>query len=121
MVEQIGQITQELEASEANIHAAATEYRSLSREAADKRVRYDIAYAQELLKVSTDKSVKLTVAEKEAMALLAVQGPFTECRIAEAIAEGCKRQLQALQGNQTSLQTRASLIKTESFAMGRQI
>ena len=115
MTEDITRINQELIATEANIYAAAVEYRSLAQDAAQKRVNYDIGYGTELLKIKTDSALKLTAPEKEAMALLAVKDRFTECRIAEAMAESAKRHLQALQGNQTSLQTRASLVKTEAY------
>lgn len=115
MTETISGINQELINTEKGIYNTAVEYKRLATEAANKRVAYDLAYATELLKIKTDNTLKLTAPEKEATALLAVQGQFTECRIAEAMAESCKRHLQALQGNQTSLQTRASLIKTEAF------
>lgn len=110
--EQIAQITQELEAYETQLYAASVEYRDLIRDAATKRAIYDVSYAQELLKI-TAKGEKMTVADKESMTVVTVQNQLTECRIAEAIADGAKRHLMALQSNLTSIQTRASLLKTE--------
>ena len=71
-----------------------------------------LAYAQKLLKVSAD-GTKRTAPEKEALAVLGVQMQMTEARIAEAMAEGSKRYLHAIQTNLSSCQTRASLLKTE--------
>jgi hypothetical protein len=112
MTEEIHQITQELAAYESQLYAASIEYRDLIRDAATKRAVYDVAFAQELLKI-TAKGDKMTVAEKESLTIMAVQNQLTECRIAEAIADGAKRHLTALQSNLTSIQTRASLLKTE--------
>lgn len=111
MTEQIHQITSELEAYETQLYAASVEYKSLAREAAIKRADYDVAWAQEMLKLPTD--IKMTVAEKEAQVVVIVEDRLRACRIAEAIADGAKRHLAALQSNLTSIQTRASLLKTE--------
>lgn len=112
-MEQITQITKELENYEKQLYDASVEYRSLARDAAEKRARYDVAYAQEFLKNSTNKDMKLTVPACEALTVQQVQAELTACRIAEALADGSKRHLSALQSNLTSLQTRASLLKTE--------
>lgn len=111
MTEEIHQIAQELEAYETQLYAASVEYRSLARDAAVRRAEYDVAWAQEMLRLPTD--VKMTVAEKESSVVVIVQDRLKECRIAEAIADGAKRHLMALQSNLTSIQTRASLLKTE--------
>lgn len=111
-MEQIHQITQELEGYESQLYAASVEYKDLIRDAATKRANYDVAYAQELLKVSQFEG-KMTVVEKESLAVVAVQTQLVACRIAEALADGAKRHLAALQSNLTSIQTRASLLKTE--------
>jgi hypothetical protein len=109
--EQIDSITSELESYEAQLYAASVEYRSLIQDAATKRAAYDVAYAQELLKVPAD--MKLTVPKADALVVSIVADQLTACRIAEAMADGAKRHLTALQSNLTSIQTRASLLKTE--------
>lgn len=111
MSEEVHRITQELEAYETQLYAASVEYRDLIRTAATKRAEYDVAWAQEMLQLPTD--VKMTVGEKEAQVVVIVADRLRECRIAEAIADGAKRHLMALQSNLTSIQTRASLLKTE--------
>lgn len=111
--EQINQIAQELEAYETQLYAASVEFRSLAQDAAVKRAEYDVAYAQEMLKVSAQTEVKMTVAEKESAVVVIVADRLKACRIAEALADGAKRHLTALQSNLTSIQTRASLLKTE--------
>jgi hypothetical protein len=111
-MDQIHGILKELEDYEKELYAASTDYRELARDAAEKRARYDVAYAVELLKLR-EQELKLTVPEREAMTVQTVQNQLTACRIAEALADGAKRHLGALQSNLTSLQTRASLLRTE--------
>lgn len=113
MSEQLHAIIQELESYEKQLYAASADYRSLIRDAAEKRATYDVAYAQAILKLKGDTELKATVPERDALAVVAVQHQLTACRIAEALADGAKRHLGALQSNLTSLQTRASLLKTE--------
>jgi hypothetical protein len=113
MTEQLTQIEQELQTIETGLYKASIEYRELARDAAAKRAAYDVRWAQELLKVQTNKDAKLTVGEKEAMVTAIVQIDLTHCRIAEALADGSKRHLQTLQSILSSIQTRASLLKTE--------
>lgn len=114
MSEHITDIEQELRNSEIELFNAATEYRQLVTYAADKRAKYDLEWAKELLKITTTmKDAKLTVAEKEAMTLKAVESHFIPCRIAEAEAEASKRQLSAIQAIQSSIQTRSRLLQTE--------
>ena len=111
MSEQISKILMELENYEQQLYAASIEYKQLASDAAQKRADYDVAWAQEMLKLPTD--VKMTVAEKESTVVTIVAERLRATRIAEALAEGAKRHLSALQSNLTSLQTRASLLKTE--------
>jgi hypothetical protein len=113
MAEQITKILVELENYEKELYAASVEYKDLARDAAEKRATYDVAWAQELLKIPNDKDHKMTVGEKEALVTQLVQTQLRSARIAESLAEGAKRHLSALQSNLTSIQTRASLLKTE--------
>jgi len=112
-VEQLTAITKELEQYESELYEASAEFRKLAVDAATKRADYDVAYAQEMLKVSAQTEVKMTVAEKESTVVVIVADRLKAARIAEALADGAKRHLTALQSNLTSLQTRASLLKTE--------
>lgn len=112
-VEQIERIEAELQNYESELYEASSEYRHLAVDAATKRADYDVAYAQEMLKVSAQTEVKMTVAEKESTVIVIVASQLKSCRIAEALASGAKERLRALQSNLTSLQTRASLLKTE--------
>lgn len=116
-IEHLEEITKELQQYESELYEASSEYRSLAHKAAIARADYDVAYAQEMLKVSADTSVKMTVAEKESAVVVIVADRLKACRIAEALADGAKRHLGALQSNLTSLQTRASLLKTERSLM----
>lgn len=111
--EQIEKITGELEGYETQLYAASIEYKSLAHDAAMKRADYDVAWAQEMLKVSAQTEVKMTVGEKESTVTVIVASRLKDCRIAEALASGAKEHLRALQANLTSIQTRASLLKTE--------
>lgn len=116
MIEQTHSILTELENYEKELYKASVEYKTLAQDAATKRADYDVAYAQEMLKLPTD--VKMTVAEKESTVVAIVADRLRHCRIAEAMADGAKRHLTALQSNLTSVQTRASLLKTEYYAAG---
>lgn len=110
--EQIAQIEQELHGYESELYECSAEYRTLAVDAATKRAIYDVAYAQEFMqtKLSGDKMTDKTA---ESLTVIAVQTQLTSCRIAEAMADACKRRLTALQSNLTSVQTRASLLRTE--------
>ena len=112
-MEHITDIEQELRRYEAEIYSASTEYKNLVQDAARKRAAYDVSFAGEILKLREDKDLKATVPEKEAIAVKNVQTLLTDCRIAESLAEGSKRHLVTLQSLLSSVQTRASLIKTE--------
>lgn len=109
---EINEIEKSLKDCEAAIADAAMDYGKIAVSAARARADYDLAYAQELLKVSADGE-KRTVGEKEALTLLAVQKLFMDCRIKEAESEALKRRIGSLQSVLTSLQTRASLIRVE--------
>lgn len=119
-LDQITQITTELEQYEKDLFTASTEYKSLARDAAEKRATYDVTFAQEMLKLKSDTDLKATVPEREAFAVVAVERFMTGCRIAEAMAEGSKRHLQALQAILSSVQTRAKLLQTEWVSGARQ-
>lgn len=117
MSEQLHAIEKELEAREAQLYDASVEYKSLAYDAALKRATYDVDYANSILEISSkadSEGVKMTVIEKENLAVKSVQNQLKECRIAEAMADGSKRHLVTLQSIISSIQTRASLLKTES-------
>ena len=50
--ERIEIIEKELESYESELYECSAEYRQLAIDAATKRAEYDVAYAQEMLKVS---------------------------------------------------------------------
>lgn len=106
-------IEQELKDYERELYASSDNETELTLDAARKRAAYDVAYAQELLKINANKDLKLTVPEKEAMAVLAVQNDLVACRIAEAMAQSAKRRLDTIQTLVSSVQTRAKLFQTE--------
>lgn len=118
--EEITKIVKELEQYEADLFAASTDYKSLAQDAATKRSVYDVAWAQELLKIKADANLKATVPEREAMATVSVQRFMTDARVAEAMADGSKRHLTALQAILSSVQTRSKLINTEWIGGNRQ-
>ncbi len=116
MVEQINKILSELEDYEKQLYSASMEYRELAGDAAQKRATYDVSYSQAILTISnkcdTD-GIKMTVPERDALAVNTIQNDLKACRIAEALADGSKRHLGTLQSLLSSVQTRASLLKTE--------
>lgn len=120
MTEELFQIETELKGYESELFVASTEYRNFVKDAADKRAVYDVAFAQEVLKLKSNTDLKATVPEREAFATVAVADFMTRCRIAEALAEGAKRHLTALQAILSSVQTRAKLLSTEWVATMRQ-
>jgi hypothetical protein len=117
---ELHQIESELQRYESDLHSASSDYMTLIRDAATKRAVYDVAYAQELLKLKSDSNLKATVPEREALAVVAVQHFLTDCRIAEAMADGSKRHLSALQAILSSVQTRSKMFQVEWMATGRQ-
>jgi len=114
-MEHIREIENKLRELESDMYEASTEYRKLAYDAALKRATYDVDYAKELLSITNknDTAVKMTVAEREAITVKAVESQLRDCRIAEALADASKRHLGVLQSLLSSVQTRASLIKTE--------
>ena len=113
MTEDITRINEQLMKIEKDLYKASTEYRELSIDAAGKRAAYDVRYASEFLKASQDSTIKRTVPATEAFVVEVVSHDLSECRIAEAKAEAAKRHLATLQSLLSSVQTRASLLKTE--------
>ena len=120
-IEHLLEIDKELQGYEAGLYSASAEYKQLAKEAAEKRATYDVAFAQEMLNLKGKSDLKATVPEREAMAVVNVQKFMTDCRIAEAMAEGSKRHLATLQAILSSVQTRAQLMKVELSLNGRQV
>jgi hypothetical protein len=112
-MDHITEIEGELRNIEGELYTASVEFKRLASDAAQKRATYDVAYATEFLKIQTNKELKLTVPAIESLAVQTVQTQLVACRIAEALADGSKRHLGTLQSLLSSIQTRASLIKTE--------
>lgn len=110
--EQIHSIEGELKGYETELYAASSEYKTLAQDAAAKRATYDVAYATEFLKSKTGGE-KVTDKMAESLTVVAVQHQLTAARIAEALADASKRRMTAIQSNLTSVQTRASLLRTE--------
>lgn len=107
-------LNEELETIQRQLAEYANEYMTLSKEAAEARVTYDIAWATELLKIQVkDNGKAYTVAEKEAIVLLTVQSQFTLCRIAEAKLDACKQRLRSLDSQLGAIQSRAKMMQTE--------
>jgi hypothetical protein len=114
--EELHKIEQELANYETQLYAASTEYRDYRRDAAEKRADYDVSYANAILTISNKadtEGIKMNVVEKESLAVKSVANQLKACRIAEALAEGSKSHLITLQSILSSVQTRASLLKTE--------
>lgn len=111
----INDLNRSLQQAEVELLSTASDYAAFALDAAQKRAQYDLRWAQELLKVATNKDVKLTVPEKEAMVTNLVQDELTACRIAEAMANASKAKLDALKSTLSSIQSRAALLKTEAF------
>lgn len=120
VTEDITSIEAELKDIEAKIFTAANDYAKNTKDAANKRVEYDVEYAKTMIEIHGRKE-KMTVDQREAEAVVIVQRQMTDCRIAEAIADGSKRHLDALQAILSSIQTRSKLIQTERSLVGRQI
>lgn len=117
MVDQIHTLNNELYASERALRDAAGDYRTQVRDAAEKRVDYDIAWAKAILVIhdNCDKNaIKMTVGEKESLAVVECAQVLTECRISEALADAAKKFLDAEQSVLSSIQSRARLMQTEA-------
>lgn len=119
MTEQLSNIEAELQTCEVDLFNASTDYKRLAEDAARKRAEYDVAYAQEFLKVKTGGD-KVTDKTAESLTVEIVKEKMTNARIAEALSDGSKRHLSAMESILSSIQTRARLIQTESFTNGRQ-
>lgn len=117
MIDDINAITTQLTQAEADLYAASTEYRRLGENAARLRALYDVQYASEFLKAKT-ASEKPTDKSAESLAVQIVEKHLTDCRIAEALADGARRHLGALEAILSSIQTRARLLKVESNYTG---
>lgn len=117
MVDQLHTLNDELYASERALRDAAADYRTLARDAAEKRVKYDIEWAKAILLIhyKCDRdSVKLNVGEKEALAVGQCEQVLTECRISEALVDAAKKHLDAEQSILSSIQSRARLQQVEA-------
>ena len=116
MTETPHEIESELRDLEGQLYEASREYRNQARHAAECRALYDVEYAKAMLVIistADQNNVKMTVAEKESLAVKQVENYLTNCRIAEAMADGTKKHLDALQSILSSVQTRARLLQTE--------
>ncbi|HXG85511.1 MAG TPA: hypothetical protein VNI84_15925, partial [Pyrinomonadaceae bacterium] len=117
MIDQLHTLNDELYASERALRDAAIDYRTQVRDAAEKRVSYDISWAQSILLIrdQCDKeAIKMTVGEKESLAVVECQQVLTECRISEALADAAKKHLDAEQSILSSIQSRARLQQVEA-------
>lgn len=107
----------ELAQIEADIFNASTEFSKQAVVAAKSRLTYDLAYAEAILRLKpADASIKITVPEREALAIKQCSSQMTDARIAEAELDAAKKHLEALRAILSSIQTRASLLKAEAFA-----
>lgn len=116
MTDTIHQIEQDLQMRETQLFDASMEFREFVLDAAQKRAGYDVDFAKSMLDIASraDKDgLKMTVSERESLAVVAVQNQLRDCRIAEALRDGSKAHLSTLQSLLTSLQTRSKLIITE--------
>lgn len=98
---------------EISIGELAHDYGKLSADATKKRIDYDLAWAKQMLEIRANDTEGLIAKEKEAKALLAVSEQFTQCRIAEALLDACKRRLSALESQLSAIQTRSKLLQME--------
>lgn len=110
-------ISSELKDCEALIRKASAEYRQLARDAANARFDYDLAWASAILEIKDTcdtESIKMTVGEKEALAVKQVANFMQKCRTTEAVADASKRHLESVLGVLSSIQTRSKLILAEA-------
>ncbi len=117
MIDQLHTLNDELCASERALRDAAADYRASVCAAAQKRVKYDIEWAKAILVIHDrcDKvGVKMTVGEKEALAVGQCEQVLTECRISEALADAAKKHLDAEQSILSSIQSRARMQQVEA-------
>lgn len=66
-----------------------------------------------------DRTYQTTEGEKESLAVKTVEPILRDCRIAEAMSDGAKKNLDTLQTVLSSIQTRAKLLQTEANLTGR--
>lgn len=112
----IDQIEQELREHEQSLFSVAKQYRTIARTAAEKRVIYDVQWAnaiEDITKEAVEAGTKITVAEKEAKAVLKVATELDDCRMAEADVDAAKKYIDTMQTILSSVQTRAKLMQME--------
>jgi folylpolyglutamate synthase/dihydropteroate synthase len=116
MGEHVPDIEAELKRMETELYQTAQDYRLNAKDAAGKRATYDVEYAKAILNIratASQANAQMKVAEMEALAVKSVEDQLTDARIAEAMADGTKKHLDALQSILSSIQTRARLLVTE--------
>lgn len=110
------QIATELREHEVSLFSVAKQYRTLAKEAATKRVVYDVAWANainDISRTALESGEKITVADKDALATRTVAEQMEECRLAEAELDAAKKYIDTMQTILSSVQTRSKLITME--------
>jgi len=107
------EIEKELMKCEAALYTMQSKYPELAKTAANARFVYDVAWAEQVDKITHDcttRGEKLpTVAVMDAMVTLAVKDQMEDARKAEAELDGAKKHIDSLQSVLSSVQTRAKL------------
>lgn len=86
-----------------------------ARAARELRNDYDVARAQERLKIKTDPACQgFTVAEKDAVVILACEVLMRETTIAETEVDSLKIRIRAVADSLTAVQSEVRLVKTEA-------
>lgn len=109
-------IEHELKEHEKSLFSVAQKYRALARDAATKRVIYDVAWANAMESITAtalESGEKVTDKVKEAKATVIVQLEMSECRMAEADLDAAKKYIDVMQAMLSSVQTRAKLSQME--------
>lgn len=97
---------------EKQLSVLSREYPNLARCAASARIHYEIDYANAIDLITHEAirtETKMTVAEKEAQAVIRTALTMETYRMAEAELDGAKKQLDVLQSILSSTQSRVKL------------
>lgn len=112
----IQDLTDELKECEATLYNITDKYIAAVRDAMQKRLVYDLAWAEAVSTIShrcLTEGVKLTVQEKDALATKECFPAMEAARIAEAELDGLKKHMDTMQAALTSIQTRAKCVQME--------
>lgn len=111
------EIDAQLDELTGNLAAMAVKYGEVARRAAETRLIYDLAWADEIQKVTQEfekAEKKFTVPERDAIVTLRVKDQMRDCRLAEADLDVAKKYIANIEARLSATQTRVKLLGIEA-------